>query len=128
MHWLTVEVFDAAERPASSWLRSWHDHLVETALSSGSVYWDAHEHAWGVALEFTFEDETARDRFREHATLRSALDAAPDPVSGVLVYPHRGGGTGSLLPRRPRPFLGSGAVELPVADTRSEVLEQLSWR
>jgi hypothetical protein len=48
--------------------------------------------------------------------LRSALDAAPDPMSGVLVYPHRGGGSGALEPRRPRPVLGTGAAELPVPD------------
>jgi hypothetical protein len=112
MHWLTVEVFDAA-LPATSWLRAWRDSLVETALATGAVYWDDHTHEWGVVLEFTFADEQARDRFRAHPVLTSALDAAPDPVNGALVYPHRGGGTGSRVPRRPHPPMSSGAVALP---------------
>jgi hypothetical protein len=112
MEWLTLEIFDA-ETPASEWARSWHDSLVETALASGAVFWDDHEHSWGVVLEFAFDDETARDRFRHHPTVTAALDAAPDPVNGALVYPHRGGGTGVRVPRAPRPYLDSGAVALP---------------
>jgi hypothetical protein len=111
-HWLTIEVLDGAT-PASGWLRGWHDVLVETAVASGTVYWDDHEHRWGVVLEFAFDDEVARDRFRKHAAVMAALDATPDPVNGVLVYPHRGGGAGARVPRRPRPLLDSGAVALP---------------
>jgi len=112
--WLSVEVFDQPGLPASGWLRSWHDSLVETALSSGATFWDSHEHAWGVVLEFAFPDETGRDRFREHPALAAALDNVPDPVRGVLVYPHRGGGSGARQPRRPRPVLGSGSAEEPI--------------
>src|SRR6188508_2257944 len=100
MEWLTLEVFDAGT-PATQWLRAWRDNLVETALASGAVFWDDHEHSWGVVLEFAFDDEVSRDRFRNHPTVTAALDAAPDPVSGALVYPHRGGGTGVRMPRRP---------------------------
>lgn len=112
MDWLTVEIFDAGT-PATEWARAWRDHLVETALSSGAIFWDDHEHSWGVVLEFCFADETARDRFRQHPTLTAALDAAPDPVSGALVYPHRGGGTGTRVPRRPGPHVDEGAMALP---------------
>lgn len=118
-HWLTVEVFDA-DTPASGWLRSWHDSLVETAVSSGAVYWDDHEHPWGVVLELAFDDEAARDRFRPHPAVRAALDAVPDVVNGLLVYPHRGGGSGSRVPRLPRPLLGSGAAALPEPEAFDE--------
>lgn len=113
MEWLTVEVFDAGT-PAAAWSRAWHDALVETAVASGAIFWDDHGHAWGVVFEFTFADEVARDRFRSHPTLLAALDATPDPIYGVSVYPHRGGGTGVRVPRRPLPYVGAGALELPV--------------
>ena len=114
MHWLTVEVFDA-DVPATMWLRAWHDALVETAVAAGAVFWDDHAHAWGVVVEFTFADETARDRFRAHPALLAALDATPDPVNGTLVYPHRGGGAGARVPRRPHmpPFSGAAALPRP---------------
>jgi hypothetical protein len=112
MEWLTLEVLDAGT-PASAWLRAWHDSLIQTAIASGAIFWDEHEHAWGVVLEFAFADETARERFRHHATVTAALDATPDPVNGTMVYPHRGGGTGVRVPRRPRPLLDSGTLALP---------------
>ena len=115
MDWLTIEVFDGASS-AAGWARAWQDRLVETAVTGGAVFWDEHEHSWGVVLEFTFDDERRRDAFREAPVLLAALDATPDPVRGVLVYPHRGGGDGVRQPRRPRPVLGSGAAELPLPD------------
>lgn len=115
MHWLTIEVFDAAT-PASEWQRAWHDLLVEAALTAGAAFWDDHEHSWGVVLEFTFASEPARDRFRDGLTVRAALDAAPDPVSGVLVYPHRGGGAGARMPRHPLAPAGTGALQRPEPD------------
>lgn len=115
MHWITVEVFDGGTS-AAAWARAWHDQLIEAAVTSGAVFWDEHEHRWGVVLEFTFDDERRRDAFRQAPVVLAALDAAPDPVNGVLVYPHRGGGSGSRQPRHPRPVLGSGGAELPVPD------------
>ena len=112
MHWITVEVFDGSSS-AAGWARAWHDRLIEAAVTGGAVFWDEHEHRWGVVLEFTFDDERRRDAFRQTPVLLAALDAAPDPVNGVLVYPHRGGGSGSRQPRRPRPVPSSGAAELP---------------
>jgi hypothetical protein len=93
--------------------RSYHDALIEAAVTFGAEFWDWHLHHWGVVFEFAFGDETVRDRFRESAAVRAALDAAPNPLTGVLVYPHRGGGSGARVPRRPRPAAGAGAVELP---------------
>lgn len=74
-------------------------------MTGGACLWDDHEHRWGVVLEFTFDDERARDAFRDSPLLRTALDGAPDKV---LVHPHRGGGDGIRQPRRPRPLLRSG--------------------
>jgi len=118
VHWLTVEVFDGADgaQTAAGWARAWRDSIVEAAVTGGAVFWDEHEHRWGVVLEFTFADESRRDAFRSAPVLTAALDAVPDPVNGVLVYPHRGGGDGSRNPRRPRPVVRSGAAALPLPD------------
>jgi hypothetical protein len=115
VNWITVEVFDG-EIPAAAWARAWHDRIVEAAVTGGADFWDEHEHRWGVVLEFAFSDEQRRDLFREAPVLLAALDAVPDPVNGVLVYPHRGGGSGSRHPRRPRPILISDAAALPEPD------------
>ena len=115
MDWLTIEVFDGATS-AVAWEQAWHDRLVETAVTGGAVFWDEHAHSWGVVLEFTFDDERRRDAFRQAPVLLAALDAAPDPVTGVLVYPHRGGGDGIRQPLRPRPVRGGGTAELPPPD------------
>lgn len=112
VNWITVEVFDG-DSSAAAWARAWHDRLIEAAVTGGAVFWDEHEHRWGVVLEFTFADERLRDTFRQAPVLLAALDAAPDPVNGVLVYPHRGGGSGSRQPRRPRPVRTSDAAALP---------------
>lgn len=112
MNWVTFEVFDGGTS-AAAWLRAWHDALVETAVTSGARFWDEHEHRWGVVLEFVFDEETQRDGFRDSPAVRAALDAAPDPVHGVLVYPHRGGGSGCRHPRRPHPRADGGTAVLP---------------
>jgi uncharacterized protein YdeI (YjbR/CyaY-like superfamily) len=54
------------------------------------------------------------------ADLRAALDAVPDPVSGVLVYPHRGGGDGCRQPARPRPRVAGDAAAQPLPDPDAE--------
>jgi hypothetical protein len=120
VHWITVEVFDGAlsegGTSAAAWARAWHDRLIEAAVTGGAAFWDEHEHRWGVVLEFAFVDERQRDAFRYLPVVRAALDGAPDPVTGVLVYPHRGGGSGSRQPRRPRPVAQGGAAALPEPD------------
>ena len=121
MNWLTVEVFDGGTS-AAAWARAWHDSVVETAVTGGCVFWDEHEHRWGVVLEFAFREEQQRDAFHNSPLLRAALDAAPDPVNGVLVYPHRGGGTGARQPRRPRPLVQGGAAALPLPEPEFEPL------
>ena len=74
-----------------------------------------------MILELEFTDEEAREAFRRLPTVTAALDAVPDPVSGVLVYPGRGGGSGAGQPRRPRPAPAAGAVE--VDEPRDQFLD-----
>jgi hypothetical protein len=92
----------------------WSDALSGAALSSGATDWSWHRHSWGVVFETEFVDEAAWEAFRELASVRAALDAVPDPVSGLIVYRGRGGSAGSAEPRKPRPMIGSGSAELPL--------------
>jgi hypothetical protein len=111
-YWLSIEVFDGAF-PAVSWRDTHERFLIEAAITNGATYWEWHVHRWGVVLELAFEDEERRDAFRNLPAVIAALDAVPDPVNGLLVYPGRGGGSGAAIPRRPRPAPAAGAVHLP---------------
>jgi hypothetical protein len=108
--WLSIEIFDGPH-PASSWRDSYGEALTEAALTNGAQDWIWHEHRWGLVLEVLFDTDDAAEAFRHLPAVRAALDAVPDPVNGLLVYRGRGGGSGSRVPRRPRPHLGSGAAE-----------------
>jgi hypothetical protein len=111
--WMSIEVFDGPFS-AALWAESHGDPLVETAIIHGAVEWAWHPTSWGVVFEVAFADEQTWDRYRATLTVRTALDAVPDPVSGVLVYRGRGGSSGASFPRRPRPLAGSGAAALPL--------------
>ena len=111
--WMSIEVFDGAFG-AGRWAEAYGDGLVEAALAGGALDWDWHQHSWGVVFEVAFEDEAAWERFRASIAVQAALDAVPDPVSGLIVYRGRGGSAGRPLPRKPRPLSGSGAAALPL--------------
>jgi hypothetical protein len=49
------------------------------------------------------------------------LDAVPDPINGLMVYPGRGGSSGRVEPRRPRPVAGAGAAPVPTEPVRTDV-------
>lgn len=67
-----------------------------------------------MILELAFAEEEARNRLQELPALISALDAVPDPIVGLLVYPGRAGGSGSGKPlRRPAPVAGAAEAEEP---------------
>lgn len=121
--WLTIEVFDGAF-PASQWRRAHERDLVESALTHGARSWQWHHTGWGVVLELLFDDDDRLAGFRALPGVRAALDAAPDPVSGVLVYRGPGGGAGASVPRRPRrgPRAGAAALPEPPAADVVEVL------
>jgi hypothetical protein len=66
-----------------------------------------------VAGEVLFEPELQWQAFRDLPTVRVALDAVPDPVSGLLIYRGRGGGADARKPRWPKPAPNAGAVSSP---------------
>jgi hypothetical protein len=110
---MSIEVFDGAFG-AARWADAHGDSLTETALLHGAKDWSWHRHTWGVIFEVNFADEAAWDAFRLDLAVVTALEAVPDPVSGLIVYRGRGGSSGRPQPRRPRPLIGSGAAALPV--------------
>lgn len=114
LHWWSVEVFDSAALPAARWQDAHGNALTEAAITHGAYQWHWHEHSWGVLFEIAFRSDEQWSVFRELPGVRAALDAVPDPVNGLMVYPGRGGSSGRVRPRRPRPVAGAGAAELPI--------------
>jgi hypothetical protein len=108
--WLTIEVRDGVV-PAGGWRRAHGESLIEAAVTNGARHWEWHVARWGVIVELEFRGEEARNAFRALPAVIAALDAVPDPVFGLLVYPGRGGGSGAGMPRRPRPAPVAGAAE-----------------
>jgi hypothetical protein len=111
--WFSIEVLDGRST-ASQWADAFGDDLVTSALGFGAQDWSWHSHTWGVVLEVRFPNEAAWDAWRESLTVQRALDSVPDPVSGLIVYKGRGGSSGRVQPRKPRPLSGSGAAALPL--------------
>jgi len=111
--WYSIEVFDGASS-AAMWAELHGDPLLESALSTGAKDWSWHHHSWGVVLELEFEDAKSWETWRARPHVQAALDAVPDPISGLIVYRGRGGSSGTSRPRRPRPLLGSGSAALPL--------------
>jgi hypothetical protein len=111
--WFSIEVLDGTYS-AAGWAEAFGDALVTQALSTGATNWDWHRHSWGTVFEVEFTDVEMWDRFRDSLPVQTALEAVPDPVSGLIIYRGRGGSAGGREPRRPRPLIGSGAAALPV--------------
>jgi len=111
--WYSIEVFDGSTS-ASVWAEAYRDALMETAITSGASDWSWHRHTWGVVFEVSFADEQAWEAYANLPVVRAALDAVPDPVTGLIVYRGRGGSSGAPFPRRPRPLVGSGSAALPL--------------
>ena len=119
--WLSLEIFDAGAS-AGAWRRAHGSWLAEAAVTNGALVWNWQTTRWGVVLEIEFADEHRRADFRTSPAVRAALDAVPDPVSGLLVYPGRGGTSGAAVRRRPRPSPSAGHVELPEPGPQRRVL------
>ncbi|NMO57876.1 hypothetical protein HH310_42780 [Actinoplanes sp. TBRC 11911] len=121
LHWWSIEVFDGPLASAASWQDTHANAIVEAAISHGAYEWEWHRHSWGVLFEIAFRAETRWTTFRDLPVVRAALDAVPDPVNGLLIYPGRGGSSGRVQPRRPRPIAGAGAAPLPAEPLQESV-------
>jgi hypothetical protein len=123
--WWSIEVFHGEKLPASRWRDSYEETLTEAAVTNGAVYWEWHEHQYGVVFEVCFQKEEQWEAFRTLPAVRAALDGVPDPVNGLLVYRGRGGGAGSRKPRKPKPAPSAAALELdePAEERRIDLVE-----
>lgn len=120
MEYWTIEVLDGAFT-ALRWRESHGDALVEAAYTNRALDWRWTDHGWGVALELGFAHEGLWGQFRALPIVQAALDAVPDPQAGLLVYYGRGGTSGALVPRRPRPAPTAGTQALPVPPKRVDL-------
>lgn len=111
--WWSIEVFDSGELPARRWKDSYQDQLTQAAVTNGATYWEWHEHRYGVVFEVLFDSDQQWEAFRALPAVRAALDGAPDPVNGLIVYRGRGGGAGPRKPRKPKPAPGASSMEMP---------------
>lgn len=110
--WWSIEVFHGERLPASRWKDAYEDVLTEAAVTHGALYWEWHEYQYGVIFEVCFGGDEQWEAFRNLPTVRGALDAVPDPVSGLIVYRGRGGAAGARKPRKPKPAPSAAALEL----------------
>lgn len=114
LQWWSIEVLDGATLSAARWQDAHGNALTEAAITHGAYEWQWHRHSWGVLFEIGLRSDQQWSVFRDLPAVRAALDAVPDPVNGLLVYPGRGGSSGRAQPRHPRPVMGSGAATLPI--------------
>jgi hypothetical protein len=113
MRWWSIEVRDGV-LPAQRWKDGYGESLLEAAITHGAKRWEWTLMPGGVVLELAFRELDDWERFRALPVVTAALDATPDPVNGLYVYPGRGGSAGDRLPRRkPRPS-GAGAAAAPL--------------
>jgi len=110
--WWSIEVLHG-EVSAFRWPEQHDSALIEAALTNRVRDGAWHADRWGVVFEVLFDTEEQWEAFHGLPVVRAALDAVPDPVSGLLIYRGRGGGAGAREPRRPMPAPSSRAVSLP---------------
>lgn len=110
--WWSIEILNA-RTSAARWRDAHAESLIESAVTNGALSWEWHAHSWGVVCELRFREERQWERWRALPGTVAALDAAPDPVNGLLVHRGHGGASGDRSPRRPRNTPGAGAAVLP---------------
>lgn len=119
LHWWSIEVLDGPHSSAAGWRDAHQERMVSAAIAFGVREWAWRVFSWGVLFEVAFDSSDASlssgawAGFRELPAVQAALDAVPDPVNGLLIYPGRGGSAGRVQPRRPRPTAGAGAAPIP---------------
>jgi hypothetical protein len=110
--WWSIEVLHGPFS-ADRWRDAHGRALFEAGVTHGARDWSWRHTDWGVVLEISFADEDTWSAFRRLPGVQAALDAVPDPVRGLFVYPGQGGSAGAMDRSRPRPPLGAGAAPLP---------------
>lgn len=121
LYWWSIEVFDGETLSAARWQDAHGNALVEAAITHGAYEWAWHQHSWGVLFEIAFRSDDQWPDYRELPAVRAALDAVPDPVNGLLVYPGRGGSSGRVQPRPRLPISSAGAATIPIEPEIVEV-------
>lgn len=111
-HWWSIEVRDGSFS-AQTWRDAHGDALIEAAVAHGAKLWDWVSLPWGMVFEIAFAEPSDWLRYRGLPAVSAALDAVPDRVNGLYIYPGRGGSAGAGKPRRPPPPAGAGAAPLP---------------
>ncbi|MEE4544152.1 hypothetical protein V2S66_19510 [Streptomyces sp. V4-01] len=113
--WWSIEILDAehAEISAASWRDAYAQTLAESLITNGASSWEWFAYSWGIVLEVSFADERGWAAWRALPGTRAALDAVPDPVSGLLVHRGHGGASGSYVPRLPQVDPAADRVALP---------------
>jgi len=112
-HWWSIEVRNG-EFSADRWRVAHGEALIEAAVTHRARRWRwHHEQHWGLVLEIAFPDSADWARYRSLPGVVAALDAVPDPVNGLYIYPGRGGSAGSPDRVRPKPHQGAGGATVP---------------
>jgi hypothetical protein len=127
--WWSIEISDG-EFSAAAWKDTHGRDLIRTALEHGASDWAWVERPWGVVLELCFPERlrsfSGWDHFRESPVVKAALDAVPDPVNGLILYPGRGGSSAAPVPRRPKPAPAAASVALPEPEAAPRVADVTS--
>jgi hypothetical protein len=120
--WWSIEVH--GEPSAAHWKDAYSSSLIESAISNGAVDWAWHEYRWGVVFEAAFDDQAQWEAFRALASVQAALDAAPDPINGLLAHPGGGGSSGApSRQQQPPPLTATARVPAPAPPTTTATPE-----
>jgi hypothetical protein len=122
--WWSIEVLDAAGLTADRWREAYGAALIEAAISHGAKDWEWQRTDFGIVFEVAFDEWDAWSVYRDLPVVRAALDATPDPINGVMIYPGRGGSSGARVPRRPMPIRGAGSAPIPVESEAAQDIPQ----